>query len=362
MTAKGASGRHQDHGHNALAALARNTELFAGRVGLLGLPLAELPEVPLGQSPLVVTEHAGIAARLEQSGGVAVRFGYQLAESDLSSVDTLAVFVPKAREALAMHLELARSLLSPHGQLVLVGEKREGIAGAARQLQTLAPDARKVDSARHCQVWQARLPEVETAFEPESWLKWHQIDRAGTRLQVAGMPGIFSDGRLDEGTARLLDSLAERPVKGSVLDFACGAGVIGAWLHSRWADIGAVDGVDVQAQAVFCARNTYQRNGVGGQILASDGLPEGLGRYQTIVTNPPFHSGVHTDTSMTEIFLKQARDHLEPGGELRLVANRFLPYRELIETHLGPCEVLSEDSRFTVYQAFNEKRRRRRAR
>ncbi|MGM0570107.1 methyltransferase [Marinobacter sp.] len=362
MTARKASNRDQSPGVNALAALERNANLLRGRTGLLGLSLPVLPAVPSAAPPLVITEHAGVASALEHQGGCRVQFGYQLPEADRRSLDTLVIFVPKAREALTMQLALASHLLVEQGLVILVGEKREGIAGAARQLQALAPAAEKVDSARHCQVWTARLPVAEESFDVRQWVRWHDVACAGTQVAVAGMPGIFSDGRLDEGTARLLETLAEIPVRGPVLDFACGAGVIGAWLQSRFADCGPVDGVDVQAQAVFCARQTYDRNRAGGRIVASDGLPEELGLYQTIVTNPPFHSGVRTDTSMTETFLRQVRRHLQPGGELRLVANRFLPYRELIRAHIGPCEVLSEDRRFTVYQAFREKTARGRAR
>lgn len=175
---------------------------------------------------------------------------------------------------------------------------------------------------------------------------------AGTALEVAGLPGIFSDGHLDEGTRLLLETLAKRPLVGPVLDFACGAGTIGAWLSAYHGDDLEVDGVDVQAQAVYCARQTYQRHGVRGRIIASDGLPDGLGRYATIVTNPPFHTGVRTDSSMTTEFLGQASRHLSARGELIMVANRFLPYPELIKAEFAGFEVLAENSRFRVYRAF----------
>ena len=338
---------------NTIAVLERNADLLRGRLGLIGLPAAELPAaLNRGDGPpLVITEHAGVASALQIAGGCEVRFGYAGTQADGGHYDTVVVFVPKARQALDMQLALAQALLAQGGRLVLVGEKREGVAGAARQLQALAPDAVKVDSARHCQVWTARPPETGTAFDPDAWVKWHDIALAETRIQVAGLPGIFSEGRLDEGTARLLESLARYPVRGPVLDFACGAGVIGSWLQARFPTLGAVDGVDVQAQAVACAAKTYERNHARGSIIASDGLPGDLGRYGTIVTNPPFHSGVRTDTSMTEQFLRQARAHLQPGGELRLVANRFLPYQPLLAQHIGECRLLSEDRRFAVYQA-----------
>lgn len=340
-------------GSNAVAALERNAEWLCGRVGFIGLPGPDLPaglDAAAGQ-PLVITEHVGLASALEAGGRCQVSFGYDLPAQYDGLLDTTVLFVPKARQALDMQLALARALLVDGGRLVLVGEKREGIAGAARQLQALAPDARKVDSARHCQVWVARPEPTGVAFDAEAWLQWHEVEAAGVRIQVAGMPGIFSDGRLDEGTERLLESLADQPVAGPVLDFACGAGVIGSWLQARFPDLGPVDAVDVQAQAILCAGRTYQRNSARGDIVASDGLPADLGRYRTIVTNPPFHSGVRTDTSMTEQFLREARRHLLPGGEMRLVANRFLPYQPLLERCVGKCQVLYEDRRFAVYQA-----------
>lgn len=341
-------------GSNAVAALERNPELLQGRVGFIGLPGPDLPvgmDAGSGQ-PLVITEHAGLASALDASGRCQVSFGYDLPEPCHGPLDTVVLFVPKARHALDMQLALARALLAEGGHLVLVGEKREGIAGAARQLQLLVPDARKVDSARHCQVWVARPEPTSGTFDAEAWLQWHEVEAAGACVHVAGMPGIFSDGRLDQGTERLLETLAHQPVAGPVLDFACGAGVIGSWLQTRFPDLGPVDGVDVQAQAILCANRTYQHNGAQGEIVASDGLPAQLGQYRTIVTNPPFHSGVRTDTSMTEQFLREARRHLMPGGEIRLVANRFLPYQPLLEQCIGKCHVLYEDRRFAVYQAW----------
>ena len=148
-------------GNNAIAALERNPGLLSGRLGFIGLPG---PDLPTGLDaepglPLVITEHAGVASVLEPSGRCHVSFGYDLPQQYAGALDTIVLFVPKARHALDMQLSLAGALLADGGHLVLVGEKREGIAGAARQLQSLAADARKVDSARHC-------PEVNSIRRP----------------------------------------------------------------------------------------------------------------------------------------------------------------------------------------------------
>jgi 16S rRNA (guanine1207-N2)-methyltransferase len=194
-------------------------------------------------------------------------------------------------------------------------------------------------------------------FDIREWIRWSQVECAGVEMAVAGLPGVFSEGELDAGTRMLLETLAESPLKAErVLDFACGAGVIGSWLQGFAKRHGrppvTVDGVDVQAQAVICAEATYARALASGQIHAADGLSGLEGRWQAVVTNPPFHSGVKTDTSMTEQFLRDVAVHLVPGGELRLVANSFLAYEGHIQRHIGPVERLAQDRRFTVYRAF----------
>ncbi|MNU10965.1 Ribosomal RNA small subunit methyltransferase C [compost metagenome] len=60
---------------------------------------------------------------------------------------------------------------------------------------------------------------------------------------------------------------------------------------------------------------------------------------------------MHTDYQASEDLLREARDHLLPGGELRIVANSFLKYPPLIEYHLGPCQTLAEGDGFRIYRS-----------
>ncbi|MBW4933661.1 class I SAM-dependent methyltransferase [Marinobacter sp. F4206] len=341
---------------NSHEALVRNRSRLNGRVALLGASTpALLSELPSGG--LAMSEHAGQAAALATQDHWQVCFGYDDPALTASGFDTVVVFLPKARSELDLRLSLARWLAAPGASLILIGEKKEGIAGAVKQLKAVAPGAEKVDSARHCQVWAASDPASLAEFDLTDWMEWHTVSHAGCSLEVCGLPGIFSQGELDDGTALLLETLVSSPLRAErVLDFACGAGVIGAWYQAWQREQGVpasvVDGVDVQSQAVICARATYERSGAGGDILASDGLSEVDGLWSAIVTNPPFHAGVKTDTSMTENFLREVSRHLKSRGELRLVANSFLPYESMIKRFIGPVERLYEDRRFTVYRAI----------
>lgn len=331
---------------NTSEVVLRNRSRLSGTLLVLGPPQDGLLS-DLGVRGMALTEHFGASRTLPRPGGTEVVFGCELVDPE-ARFDQVLVFMPKAKQELAMRLALATSVVVPGGSVFLVGEKREGIAGGARLLEAFG-DTVKLDMARHCQFWSLRPSALGKPFQLSDWLQRFDVTVAETTLSVAALPGVFSEGRLDEGTRCLLETFDAAPGK-RILDFACGAGIVGGWLAKRFGNL-AVDYVDVQAQALACTRQTLAWNGLEGQVWPSDGLSGVSGRYDAIVTNPPFHSGVKTDLSATEGFLRDAARHLVPGGELRLVANAFLPYRSLIEAQIGPVDVLSENRRFIVYRA-----------
>lgn len=322
--------------------LLRQAELFQGPVLLAGLPADDL----LGHLPLAHgwTWHAGDQASLEQRFPGRSHFGTHPPASPASSA---VLFLPKARE-LADYLLKTLAAQIPGGDLYLVGEKRGGIEAAARQLNAFGR-ARKLDSARHCQLWQVTVEDAPQAPALEALAREFDVNLADGPLKVISLPGVFSHGRLDRGTALLLDNLDALP-EGEVLDFGCGAGVLGAAIKRRY-PASHITLLDVDAFAVASSRLTLAANRLEGKVISGQGIDDAPCDLDLILTNPPFHTGVHTDYSASETLMKKASEHLRKGGHLRLVANSFLRYQPLIEAHLGACKILDEGQGFRIYAA-----------
>ncbi len=109
--------------------------------------------------------------------------------------------------------------------------------------------------------------------------------------------------------------------------------------------------LDVDAFAIYSSQLTLAANQLEATVIAGDGIYAAPKQLAAIISNPPFHQGVHTQYQTTETLLREAAEHLQPGGELRIVANSFLKYPPLIEQHLGSCTVLAERDGFKVYRA-----------
>ncbi len=322
--------------------LLRQAELFSGNLLLAGLPADDL----LGRLP----DAAGWSWHAGDHQNMQARFGGRCTfdvEPPAAAFDAAVLFLPKSRE-LTEYLLNALAARLPGGLLYLVGEKRAGVERAARQLAPLG-EARKLDSARHCQLWQVRVTNAPELPDLEQLAQRFELELTDGPLQIVSLPGVFSHGRLDRGTALLLDRLEGLP-PGRLLDFGCGAGIIGATLKRRYPDSEVVM-LDVDAFAVESSRTTLAANQLQAKVIAGDGIDAAPGDCTAIVSNPPFHQGIHTHYEASEALLQRAATHLRPGGELRLVANAFLKYPPLIEAHLGGCETLISAEGFRIYRA-----------
>ena len=81
---------------------------------------------------------------------------------------------------------------------------------------------------------------------------------------------------------------------------------------------------------------------------ATCGLPQ---RYDTIVSNPPFHQGRADLPELGRAFITSAADALVPDGRLLLVANRHLPYEAHLGQRFGIVRTLATQDGFKVIEA-----------
>ena len=185
-------------------------------------------------------------------------------------------------------------------------------------------------------------------FIYEDWYKCYQIEFNQIKLDIYSLPGVFSHGALDMGTRLLLENIAKPKAK--ILDFGCGAGLIGAYL-AKSNDNVTITGLDVSALAIASTLKTYEANEIEGHALISDGLSEVKAAYNQVYSNPPFHSGVKTNYAITEQFINTVKQYIYPHGSLTLVANSFLKYQPLLENQFGRYDTVARNRRFNVYHA-----------
>lgn len=262
--------------------------------------------------------------------------------------DGIVIYMPKAKQQLKMLLANAVTKLHKNGLLLLVGENNSGVKSAAKLMSSYGNQVNKLDSARHCALFAVEYNGQAKAFDLDNWLLQTQVQINACSFPVLSLPGVFSHGELDAGTSLLLHN-SPVPKQGKVLDFACGAGVIGCYLAQQNPAIELVMS-DVSALAVYSAEQTAKLNGVTAQVVAANGLSGLANDFAYIYTNPPFHTGIKTDYSVTENFINSSVTHMTAKAQLLLVANRFLPYPDLLQQRFAKLLTLAQSNKFNLYQ------------
>lgn len=245
---------------------------------------------------------------------------------------------PKAKQLATSLVQLIGSQFS---ECYAVAANDAGGKSIAKACAAWCEHSEKTDSARRCSLWHLQLK----SQPPHNWLTQAE-SFSHQQHSYLTLPGVFSHGKLDRGTRVLLEYLPA-PASGRLLDLGCGSGVIGLSLKQQQPQLD-VTLADVDAFALRSAELNSLRLGLQTHVQASDGLHDIDGRFDFIISNPPFHQGKDTDYRFAETLFHQARDHLVSDGQLWIVANRHLAYEEWAQKHFQQCEMLAQQNGFKI--------------
>ena len=200
-------------------------------------------------------------------------------------------------------------------------------------------------------------------------------------FQVAAYGATFGGPVLDHGSRLLLTGLRGDLRSGvtpttfgdrarHVVDLGCGNGSL-AVSAAKMLPEARVIATDQSTAAVAATRLTAKAAGVlvecgevpgatsalhegspGVCVHRGDGL-EGVpdGWADLILLNPPFHTGATVHAGVAHRLIRACGRALAPGGELRIVFNSHLRYRQLVERTVGPSREVVRNKTFTVLSA-----------
>lgn len=170
-------------------------------------------------------------------------------------------------------------------------------------------------------------------------------------FQLQATHGIFAAGKLDKGSALLLDRLELADYQGKeVLDIGCGYGILSLVLARAGAKVTALDD---DYLAVQNCRTNFKYAGLIAKILHSD-INSALAKeekFDAVIMNPPFHLGKQVVWDIPQAFLAAAKQHLPRDGTLTLVANQALDYEKTLASWTR-WQYLAQEQGFKILRAW----------
>jgi len=243
----------------------------------------------------------------------------------------------------------AMNRLSINGILLFVCANAQGAKSYESALKKLAGNisSRSKSKCRLC------LVRKTSAFITSLATQWLE-DASPRRIESHGLisrPGLFSWDHTDTGSSLLIKQL---PVLcGSGMDLCCGNGLLSEHILNRSSRSIRIHMVEADWLALACARKNTAQWPDSVQYQWVDAAYDSLPKYlDWIVCNPPFHHGQTRDVELGQSIVLQACKSLKRGGQLYLVANRKLPYEQLLRSALQQCRILTETNGFKVIKGI----------
>jgi 16S rRNA G1207 methylase RsmC len=267
---------------------------------------------------------------------------HEAVRSDLPRVDQVLVRIPAYRgKSLVPALAwlVATRLAGPAATVTWLVERNQGPKSLARMLSdlgwTVTPLLRRGGLVAIETVPPATpVPcPVPTSFEAE---------RDGTTLRFAADYGVFSPGRIDDGTALLIDFALDGAPVDLVADIGIGYGAIALSLVAA-GRAAAACGTDVDCIALALAQHNAETNGIPLDVVASPD-PLALPPTPLTVCNIPTHIDAAATDRMCEALAARAHD-----GAVAIVVHASLEQRYVrrfaeagvrMARHPGPAHVV----------------------
>lgn len=261
-----------------------------------------------------------------------------------SAFDAALVLCGRHRGQNELRIAEAIERVSPGGLIVVAGGKEDGVDSLRKRIDGLVPLEAHLPKHHGVAFWFRRA-----GAEAAEALRVSNPDLVVEgRFRTA--PGMFSFDRVDAGSKLLLDSLPQG-LAGNAADFCAGWGYLAAKVAERSTELSALDLYEADFEALEAAR--YNVHGaVEPRFFWTDLLTETVERrYDAIVMNPPFHTGRAAEPGIGAGMIRAASKALKPGGRLFMVANRQLPYEQVLADALSNHAEVARDGMFKVFSA-----------
>lgn len=171
-------------------------------------------------------------------------------------------------------------------------------------------------------------------------------------VTLSNHANLFSRDHLDLGARFLLKQFAHLPSSETVVDLACGNGVLGIKYQQLHPDA-KLHFIDESYMSIVSSQDNYLSAFDGSMGESTFSVEDGLKQQpddsvDLIICNPPFHQQHVIGEQIAMDLFQQSKRCLKVGGELWVVANRHLDYQTKLKRLFGNSRLVDTNKKFAV--------------
>ena len=165
-------------------------------------------------------------------------------------------------------------------------------------------------------------------------------------LNLKQYSGVFSAAKVDPATQILIEHLPSVSESDSVLDLACGNGILAAYIRKNTPKC-SISVVDDSFLAISSAKLNLGKEDISYHWSDSVKACKDQ-KFNYIVCNPPFHFEYENTIEIALKLFREAKDALKQNGEFYIVSNTHLNYRTHLSKLFNQVSQVTQSGKFEV--------------
>ena len=238
----------------------------------------------------------------------------------MDSVDMALLKVPKSAELFKLYIQQLHAK-SHEATVILCGFMTRNFTPQWKEIaEHYFADVAQSLAAKKARVLILKEPKKEVEMTP----LFHSV-KNDLNLSLKQYAGVFSSSKVDPATQLLLDQLPQIKDTETVLDLACGNGVIAAFVRKNTPNC-PIYVVDDSFLAISSAKLNLSKDNISYHW--SDNVKAVKDqKFDFILCNPPFHFEYENTIDIALNLFKEAKVAMQQNGQFYIVANTHLNYR-----------------------------------
>lgn len=233
------------------------------------------------------------------------------------------------------------------GPVLVDGAKTDGIDSLLKELRKRIGISQPIAKAHGKVAW--------FTAEPKPFDDW-QVAAFRDADGFKTAPGVFSADGVDPASALLRDALPA-DLGRRVGDLGAGWGYLSAAILEQ-TQVETLHLVEADHVALECARLNLAEDARAKFHWADATTWKAPAPLDAIVMNPPFHTTRSAEPELGQRFITSAASNLSPRGQLWMVANRHLPYEDILAKTFAKVTEVCGNGRFKLLHAARPRRNR----
>ena len=258
-----------------------------------------------------------------------------------NTIDMALMRVPKSADLFQLYVQQLHAA-SKESTVILCGFMTRNFTPKWKEIaETYFEDVSQSLAAKKARLLILKSPKKEVESVP----LFHSI-KNDLDLNLKQYSGVFSASKVDPATQVLLEHIPSISDTDTVLDLACGNGVIGAFLRKN-APKTSLFVLDDSFLAIKSAKLNLGKEGISYHWSDTVAACKGQ-KFDFIFCNPPFHFEYENTIEISLNLFREAANELKPDGSFYIVANTHLNYRSHLSKLFKSVAQLTQSGKYEV--------------